>query len=202
MKLLAIILFIALLISCSSLQRLEKLQSKEWTLQKQSHKISFSRRDSMVFLCCQISPIYHPDTLGEKYVYWIEIEMVDSVDLAENKKRKAQQSLILDSLKKQSSQSKLTYHHYHSFLFKRNIMANLRVPVGIKHGQSVYVKDALEEMGAYNLYFKDVRDVMNIVAFRKKVFRALKLKYQTPNWYDEYIMSWENYRKSKMDMEF
>lgn len=202
MKLIPSILLIALLTCCSSLHRLEKLQNREWTLHKESQKISFSRRDSMVFLCCQISPIYHADTVGEKYVYWIEIEMVDSVDLAENKKRKRQQSLILDSLEKQSSQSKLTYHHYHSFLFKRNIMAQLRVPAGIKHGQSVYVKDALEEMAAYNLYFKDVRDVMNIVAFRKKVFRALKLKYQAPNWHDEYIMSLENYRKSKMDMEF
>lgn len=168
MKILIAIFITTLLYSCSSTYRLEKLQNEQWTLHQKPNKIRYVQKDSLTFLCCIVSPLYHGDTVGTKYPYWIEIEILEYDDEEENKKRRHRQVQILDSLQKQSGKGKTEYTKYHDFAVNRNILPNLRVPTATKKGHSIYIKDALEDIGHLNMYFKHIEEALAVLEFRKK----------------------------------
>lgn len=189
MKFLPLICFVLLLSSCSQIHRMEKLQSERWIMTQDSNKIRFTQKDSLTLLCCVLSPIYNDDSTGTKHSYWIEIETVNRIDTHETSKRKLLQNHILDSLDI-PRHDKTTYGRYHDFKIRRNTLSYLKIPAGIRKDQSIYIKDALEELGYRNEFFKNVEELQQILEFRKKVFKTLKIKHIRPNWYSEYIVEY------------
>jgi len=154
-----------------------------------SNKIRFTQKDSLTFLCCVLSPIYNDDSTATKHSYWIEIETCNRLTTHGIYKQKLLKNKILDWLDVPRHE-KTTYGRCHDFKIRRNTLSYLKIPAGIRKDQSIYIKDALEELGYRNEFFKNVEELQQILEFRMKVFKTLKIKHIRPNWYSEYIVEY------------